>query len=433
MKKINFKQPKYMLPLILYLPVLFVGYMLIKTFHTETADTTDPRLKTTDYLSSELPEANTDSVLGDKMDNTEDMYGKISDYSGVENVENDNDSVNKKEDYESRYSDREANQVAQQQAEQEEKRKLQAMQNRVRQERRNRSTSSSDFVAPVSDSEIARVQRMRRQRNWEDMDRDLSGSSGSNYMVSSGSGTGGSSSSSISYDEDGNPIYNNPSGGSYNGSGQQGQGSGHSSNGHADGEEAPEKVVKKTKQTSDYFNTIGGSSEQSKLITAIIDENVKAVDGSRVRLRLLDDVEIGNVTVKKGTYLYATMSGFGKQRVNGKVESVFYNEDIIKVSLSIFDTDGLEGLYVPISQFKETAQDVVSSAMQGSNIIDNSSTTGSGGIKNWANTAVQNASQRVMSALGTAAKKNRVRLKYGTKVYLVDESQKQGKSDKNNR
>ena len=430
MKKINFKQPKYMLPLILYLPILFVGYMLIKTFHTETADTTDPRLKTTDYLSSELPEANTDSVLGDKMDNTEDMYGKISDYSGVENVENDNDSVNKKQDYESRYSEREANQVAQQQAEQEEKRKLQAMQNRVRQERKNRSTSSSDFVAPVSDSEIARVQRMRRQRNWEDMDRDLSGSGGSSYMASSG--TGGSSSSSISYDEDGNPIYNNPSGGSYNGSGQQG-GGGHSSNGHADGEEAPEKVVKKTKQTSDYFNTIGGSSEQSKLITAIIDENVKAVDGSRVRLRLLDDVEIGNVTVKKGTYLYATMSGFGKQRVNGKVESVFYNEDIIKVSLSIFDTDGLEGLYVPISQFKETAQDVVSSAMQGSNIIDNSSTTGSGGIKNWANTAVQNASQRVMSALGTAAKKNRVRLKYGTKVYLVDESQKQGKSERNNR
>ena len=431
MKMINFKQPKYMLPLILYLPILFVGYMLIKTFHTETADTADPRLKTTDYLSSELPEANTDSVLGSKMDNTEDMYGKISDLSGVENVENDNDSVNKKQDYESRYSEREANQLAQQQAEQEEKRKLQAMQNRVRQERRSRSTSSNDFVAPVSDSEIARVQRMRRQRNWEEMDRDLSGNSSNNYMAGSGGSSTGSSSSSISYDEEGNPIYNNPNSGSYNG--MPGHGNGGSTNNHAVNEEAPEKVVKKTKQTSDYFNTIGGSNKQSKLITAIIDENVKAVDGSRVRLRLLDDVEIGDVTVRKGTYLYAIMSGFGKQRVNGKVESVFYNEEIIKVSLSIFDTDGLEGLYVPISQFRETAQDVVSSAMQGSNIIDNSSTTGSGGIKNWANTAVQNASQRVMSALGSAAKKNRVRLKYGTKVYLVDESQKQGKSARNNR
>lgn len=54
------------------------------------------------------------------------------------------------------------------------------------------------------------------------------------------------------------------------------------------------------------------------MITAIIDENVKAVDGSRVRLRLLDDVEIGDVTVRKGTYLYAIMSGFRKTKSEWK-------------------------------------------------------------------------------------------------------------------
>lgn len=429
MSKINFKQPKYILPAILYLPIMFVGYMLIKTFHTEVADTTDPRLKTTDYLSSELPQANTDSVLGSKMDNTQDMFGKISDLSGVKDVENDNDSVNKKKDYESRYSDKEADMVArQQQAEQEEKQKLKEMQERVRKERKDHS--NSDFVAPVSDSEIARVQRMRRQRNWEDMDRDLSGNNGGGYVSANGGTPTASSSSGIGYDENGNPAYNPQNGSSYNGSNQ---GTGSASDRRQDGEEQPEKVVKKVKETSDYFNTIGGSSEQSKLITAIIDENVKAVDGSRVRLRLLDDVEIGETTVKKGTYLYATMSGFGKQRVNGKVESVFFNEDIIKVSLTIYDTDGLEGLYVPQSSFKETTKDVLSSAMQGSSIVDNSTTTSSTGIKSWANTAVQNASQRAMSALGTAAKKNRVRLKYGTRVYLVDESQKQGNGERNKR
>lgn len=56
------------------------------------------------------------------------------------------------------------------------------------------------------------------------------------------------------------------------------------------------------------------------LIKAIIDENVKAVDGSRVRLRLLDDIEIGETVVRKGSYLYATMSGFGSQRVKGNVK-----------------------------------------------------------------------------------------------------------------
>lgn len=116
------------------------------------------------------------------------------------------------------------------------------------------------------------------------------------------------------------------------------------------------------------------------------------------------------------------MSGFGKQRVQGKVESIFYDEDIIKVSLSIYDTDGMQGLYVPLSSFRETTKDVASSAMQGGSMLDNS-TTSSSGIRSWANQAAQNATQKVMNAFGTAVKKNKVRLKYGTKVYLVDESQ----------
>lgn len=46
------------------------------------------------------------------------------------------------------------------------------------------------------------------------------------------------------------------------------------------------------------------------------------MDGSRVRLRLLDDVEIGELVVPKGSYLYASMSGFGDQRVKGNVKSL---------------------------------------------------------------------------------------------------------------
>ena len=52
------------------------------------------------------------------------------------------------------------------------------------------------------------------------------------------------------------------------------------------------EVVKKVKTTSDYFNTLAKDAREPKLIKAIIDENIKAVDGSRVRLRLLDDIEI---------------------------------------------------------------------------------------------------------------------------------------------
>ena len=73
-------------------------------------------------------------------------------------------------------------------------------------------------------------------------------------------------------------------------------------------------VVKLVKKPSDYFHTLAENEPEPKLIKAIIDEDIKAVDGSRVRLRLLDDVEIGEQIVSKGAYLYATMNGFGGQR-----------------------------------------------------------------------------------------------------------------------
>lgn len=413
MKKINFKQPKYMIPIIIYFPLLFVGYMVIDMFNIDTSTPSDTRLKTTNYLSSELPEAYTDSVLGSKMENTQKEFGKITDLSGVQNVADDRDSLLKKESYDSKYSEDEARKVRQQQAE--EAKKLEAMQDRVRQNRK--SMTDDDYVAPVSDSDIAKVQRMRRQNKWSEIERNLSGNDNDTYIADSDSQSRRRNSSGSNGEESSSEYIDNRS--SSNGtSNRSTDGNTSSSEGK---EQQPEKVVKKTKETSEYFNTIGANSGQSKLISAIIDEDVKAVDGSRVRLRLLDDIQIGDKTVGKGTYIYAIMSGFGKQRVNGKIESIFYNEDIIKVDLSIYDTDGLPGLYVPLSTFRETTKDIASSAMQGGNILDNNSTS-SNGIKGWASQAAQNASQRVMNALGTAAKKNRVKLKYGTKVYLIDES-----------
>ena len=184
------------------------------------------------------------------------------------------------------------------------------------------------------------------------------------------------------------------------------------------------------RETSQFFNTITADKKKSKMITAIIDENIKAVDGSRVRLRLLEDIIVDNTFIKKGTYIYAIMSGFGSQRVQGKVESLFYDEEIIKVDLKMYDTDGLEGLYVPESSFRETSKEVLSSATQGgNNLIDNNSS--GTGIKSWANQSVQQAQQRIMQALGKAAKKNSVRLKYGTKVYLTNESQSKKNKDRN--
>ena len=189
-------------------------------------------------------------------------------------------------------------------------------------------------------------------------------------------------------------------------------------------EEKPQEVVKKVKVTSDYFNTIAVNEAEAKLIKAIIDEDVKAIDGSRVRLRLLDDIVINQTTIPKGSYLYATMSGFSSQRVKGSIKSILVNDELIRVSLSLYDTDGLEGLYVPGSNFRETTKDVASGAMNNTSSLTQSSTTPGNALVQWGNQAITNAVQKTSNAVSKSIRKNSAKLKYGTFVYLINGKEK---------
>ena len=124
----------------------------------------------------------------------------------------------------------------------------------------------------------------------------------------------------------------------------------------------------------------------------------------------------------EGAYLYATMSGFGQQRVKGNVKSLLIDDELVKVSLTIYDTDGLEGLYVPQSSFRETTKDIASSAMSSNMNINNGSYENS--FSQWGMQAIQNAYQKTSNAISKAIRKNKVELKYGTFVYLVNGKEK---------
>ena len=187
-------------------------------------------------------------------------------------------------------------------------------------------------------------------------------------------------------------------------------------------DEPPSEVVRKVKTTSDYFNTLAKDAREPKLIQAIIDEDIKGVDGSRVRLRLLDDIEINECVVKRGSYLYATVSGFSSGRVKGDISSILVDDELVKVSLTLYDTDGMEGLYVPNSQFRETSKDVASGAMSGN--MNMSTGTYGNSLAQWGMQAVNNAYQKTSNAISKAIKKNKVNLKYGTFVYLVNGREK---------
>lgn len=408
--KINFKQPKYILPAIIYFPILATAYFVIDMFNTELADVNPTNLETTEYLNDKMPTAQIHEELGGKYENMLKSYGKIEDYSAVGNIELD-DKSEELERYESRYTDDDLAALEADAAQRLAELEQEGIEGRLRQSQRKGEDMMTDSLGhPLSEEERLARSKQRQDEALEELNKALAqarlaGQKGIDGVtdaakdVAKGADTLNTSKNIQGKIEINEHIVSQPS-----------------------ENDAPVSVVKKIKVNSDYFNTLAENENEPHLIKAIIDEDIKCVDGSRVRLRLLDDIEINEVTLKKGSYLYAEMSGFGGQRVKGNVTSILVHDELVKVSLTLYDTDGLEGLYVPKSSFRETANEVASSAMSGNMSVNNNGETNA--FSQWGIQAINNAYQRTANAISKNIRKNKAKLKYGTFVYLVNSKEK---------
>ena len=118
LEKINFRQPKYMLPAILYFPLLGTSYFIFDLFQTETIEIQDKALQTTEFLNPELPGAQIkDDGIGSKYENMAKSWGKIQDYSAVDNIDREEPDKNK-EEYESKYTQDDIDLLTEEQQEQ---------------------------------------------------------------------------------------------------------------------------------------------------------------------------------------------------------------------------------------------------------------------------------------------------------------------------
>ncbi|RYE18314.1 MAG: conjugative transposon protein TraM [Sphingobacteriaceae bacterium] len=173
--------------------------------------------------------------------------------------------------------------------------------------------------------------------------------------------------------------------------------------------------VSKSQQSTD-FNSIY-KAKQSSFITAVIDEDVKGYLGSRIRIRLLEDIYVGTLKIKKGNYLYALISGFALQRVNLNIVSVMYQNEILPINLNIYDVDGMEGLYVPASAFREMTRKMGQSVVQGSSLNMQNA--------DFFTNALSSLFQSTSQTVAALVRKNKVSVKYNSFIYLVDNKELQ--------
>lgn len=167
---------------------------------------------------------------------------------------------------------------------------------------------------------------------------------------------------------------------------------------------------------SSEFNTIL-PEKHPDFIKVVIDENLTGYAGSRIRLRLLDDIEVGNYRIAKGTCLYALITGFSGQRVELTVKSILYENKILPVKLQVYDLDGLSGLYVPESAFRDFTKDLGTNTVQGVTIDGG----GTGSVASqFAMSTASKMFESTSSAIAGLIRKDKAKIKYNSYLYLID-------------
>lgn len=162
------------------------------------------------------------------------------------------------------------------------------------------------------------------------------------------------------------------------------------------------------------FNSIS-KEKDDHFIKAVLDENSTGFLGSRIRFRLLEDINVGKYKILKGTLLYGQISGFTLQRVNLNVVSILNNGEILPINLSVFDMDGMQGLYVPQSDFREMLREMGSNSVQGTQM----DSSGQSFFTSLFSSLFSSTSKTISDMI----RKNKAKLKYNSYIYLINDKE----------
>ena len=397
MKKIDFKQPKYILPMIALLPLTFLLYNITSLFSGSKEQTHVVK----DSINTALPEADEQSMDGklatmDKADWSDEAYTGVG-ALGEEEQEKDEASQG--------YTESELDQIDKRNADAARAAKEKAEMERSLAESRRHINRYANAGGSSRSSRGGRNSSRSQIDELEDYASALDEIQQRNSRRATAGYSGSYGSYESPYREE-SPSH------------QKEQVSASEKSSHQ-----PALVYKTPEKDVDKFHTISPTTAaESSLIKAIIDKTTKARTGTRLRFKLLDGVTIKGVHLPKGTYLYGVVSGFENQRVKANITSILIKDKFVKVNLAVYDNDGMEGFYVPLSVFRNFLKEAGSQAVQ--NNMNFANNTGAAiTAEAMALQALQNVYGSATSAISSNLKEEKARIKYNTIVYLINASE----------
>lgn len=405
-RKINFKQPKYIFPLVVFIPLCALVYFVMQTFGgSEDAQQT----VATDRINTELPNAQAEEA-GDKMYEMSRRFGDEDAFTAVGAI---GEEQKKTEELEHGYSEDELNKLDAAEAERiRQQQEMEELERSLAESRRHINSfaygdNPSSGNRSGNGSRTGTATATEGYTSQDDFARDLEEIQRRSYerqkAIESGLGIGRFDRDELAQKQRADSIAKVR---------------------QAEKERnRPKLVIKSGDTNAEKFHTVTSPDDvaEAKLIRAMIDQTTKAKEGTRLRFKLLDDITVSNTKLKKGTYLYGTVTGFGQQRVKATITSILVGDKFINVKLSVFDNDGMEGFYVPESSFREFVKDASSSAVQQNINFQSEDGYGSGiSSEALALQALQNVYNSASSAISSNIRKNKAKIKYNTIVYLIN-------------
>lgn len=103
--------------------------------------------------------------------------------------------------------------------------------------------------------------------------------------------------------------------------------------------------------------------EHQNAIQAVIHQNQELVNGSVVKLRLVNEIIAGDVSIPKGNFIYGTVS-LNNERLNIEITSIRFSNVVLPVKLQVYDMDGLTGLYIPGAITRDVAKQSADNSLQ---------------------------------------------------------------------
>lgn len=167
-----------------------------------------------------------------------------------------------------------------------------------------------------------------------------------------------------------------------------------------------------------FHTPVGETAAAAKnTIRACVHADQTLVDGQGVRLRLLERMRVGSTVLPRNTLLTGTATLRG-ERLAIAVTSVEFAGQIIPVKLTVYDSDGQEGIHIPNSMEIDAAKEVA--ANLGQNMGTSVSITNQSAGGQLLAEAGKGVIQGVSQYAARKARQVKVHLKAGYRVMLYE-------------